>query len=94
MFVWILFFLGGTNRVAELFYEEEVFLGWNPLSHASGFILPMMALCCGAKVVPSRGGLSANEFVEVVHEHQVKYPLAHLTIGRYLSECSNCCVML
>ncbi|XP_050026994.1 uncharacterized protein [Dermacentor andersoni] len=71
-------------RVAELFYEEEVFLGWNPLSHASGFILPMIALCCGAKVVPSRGGLSANEFVEVVHEHQVTTLCAFPTAFRKL----------
>ncbi|XP_075551113.1 uncharacterized protein LOC142584762 isoform X2 [Dermacentor variabilis] len=71
-------------RVAELFYEEEVFLGWNPLSHASGFILPMIALCCGAKVVPSRGGLSANEFVDVVNEHQVTTLCAFPTAFRKL----------
>lgn len=72
------------GRMAEFFYEDEVFLGWNPVSHASGFILPMIALSCGAKMVPSQGGLSANEFIEVVNKHQVTSLCAFPTAFRKL----------
>nr|XP_050047487.2 luciferin 4-monooxygenase-like [Dermacentor andersoni] len=58
-------------RAAEFFNEGDVLLGWNPVTHASGFILTMAAFITGAMVVPSRGQLSAKEFVNVVNKHQV-----------------------
>ncbi|XP_077538556.1 luciferin 4-monooxygenase-like isoform X2 [Haemaphysalis longicornis] len=71
-------------RMAEVYYEDDVFLGWNPVTHASGFVLPAAAWCSGARVVPSAGGLSASEFVDVVNKHQVTSLCAFPTAFRKL----------
>ncbi|XP_077538965.1 uncharacterized protein LOC144151717 [Haemaphysalis longicornis] len=59
------------TRAAEVYYEDDVFLAWNPVTHASGFIFALTAWCCGARVVSSPGDLSPAEFVDVVNKHQV-----------------------
>lgn len=71
-------------KEAEIFYEEDVYLGWNPVTHAAGFILAASALCSGARVVPSRGGLPAKEFVQTVNKHKVTSLAAFPTAFRKL----------
>ncbi|XP_065302624.1 uncharacterized protein [Dermacentor albipictus] len=71
-------------REAEIFYEGDVYLGWNPVTHAAGFVLAASALCSGARVVPSRGGLPAKDFVQTVNKHQVTSIVAFPTAFRKL----------
>ncbi|KAH6924148.1 hypothetical protein HPB50_012812 [Hyalomma asiaticum] len=59
------------NRAIQFFKEGDVVLGWNPVTHACGFLLGMTAFVSGAMVVPSKAGLSPKEFVEIVDKHQV-----------------------
>ncbi|KAK8783580.1 hypothetical protein V5799_010057 [Amblyomma americanum] len=73
------------RRAGEIFFDGEVFLAWNPVSHASGFLIPAAAFCCGAKVVPSSGGLCARDFVDIVNKHKV-FTLESLRNGYGLSE--------
>ncbi|KAH7939176.1 hypothetical protein HPB52_008046 [Rhipicephalus sanguineus] len=58
-------------RSTEFFKDKDVVLGWNPLTHICGFIIPMIAFLTGAMVVPSTGGLSPKEFVEIAKKHQI-----------------------
>ncbi|XP_054922320.1 uncharacterized protein [Dermacentor andersoni] len=71
-------------REAEIFYEGDVYLGWNPVTHAAGFVLAASALCSGARVVPSRSGLPAKDFVQTVNKHQVTSIVAFPTAFRKL----------
>ncbi|XP_077486764.1 uncharacterized protein LOC144098086 [Amblyomma americanum] len=71
-------------RAGEIFFDGEVFLAWNPVSHASGFLIPAAAFCCGAKVVPSSGGLCARDFVDIVNKHKVTSLCAFPTAFRKL----------
>ncbi|KAK8783577.1 hypothetical protein V5799_010058 [Amblyomma americanum] len=73
------------NQAVDMFYEGDVYLGWNPVTHAAGFVLLASALCSGARVVPSRGGLSAPEFVQIVNKHQVTSLAAFPTAFRKLA---------
>ncbi|XP_049274278.1 luciferin 4-monooxygenase [Rhipicephalus sanguineus] len=58
------------SRATEFFEDKDVVLEWNPLTHMCGFVIPMIAFLTGAMVVPSTGGLSPKEFVEIVNKHQ------------------------
>ncbi|KAL1443701.1 hypothetical protein MTO96_045875 [Rhipicephalus appendiculatus] len=58
-------------RAGEFFNECDVVLGWNPVTHTSGFVLSLGALICGAMVVPSQGGLSPEDFVDIVNKRKV-----------------------
>ncbi|KAL1481188.1 hypothetical protein MTO96_002416 [Rhipicephalus appendiculatus] len=72
------------SRASEFFKDRDVVLGWNPVTHASGFIMPMIAFISGAMVVPARGGLSAGEFVEIVNKYKVTSLCAFPTAFRKL----------
>ncbi|KAH7946855.1 hypothetical protein HPB52_005207 [Rhipicephalus sanguineus] len=73
-----------TARMAEVFYDGDVYLGWNPVTHAAGFVLAASALCSGASVVPSKSGLPAEVFVEIANKHQVTSLVAFPTAFRKL----------
>ncbi|KAH7939887.1 hypothetical protein HPB52_018833 [Rhipicephalus sanguineus] len=73
------------SRATQFFKEGDVGLGWNPVTHAAGFIMPMVAFVSGAMVVPAEGGLSPKEFVEIVNKHKV-FQLDSLRNGYGLSE--------
>uniref|UniRef100_L7M226 Putative acyl-coa synthetase n=1 Tax=Rhipicephalus pulchellus TaxID=72859 RepID=L7M226_RHIPC len=72
------------SRASEFFKDRDVVLGWNPVTHASGFIMPMIAFISGAIVVPAQGGMSAKEFVEIVNKHKVTSFCAFPTAFRKL----------
>ncbi|KAH7939172.1 hypothetical protein HPB52_008042 [Rhipicephalus sanguineus] len=72
-------------RATEFFEDKDVVLEWNPLTHMCGFVIPMIAFLTGAMVVPSTGGLSPKEFVEIVNKHQV-FELESLRNGYGMSE--------
>ncbi|KAL1469891.1 hypothetical protein MTO96_024764 [Rhipicephalus appendiculatus] len=72
------------NEMAEVFYDKDVYLGWNPVTHAAGFDLAASALCSGASVVPSKSGLPAEAFVEIVNKHKVTSLVAFPTAFRKL----------
>ncbi|XP_037525362.1 uncharacterized protein LOC119402284 [Rhipicephalus sanguineus] len=72
------------SRASEFFKDRDVVLGWNPVTHASGFIVPMIAFISGAMVVPARAGLSSKDFVEIVKKHKVTSFCAFPTAFRKL----------
>ncbi|KAL1481191.1 hypothetical protein MTO96_002419 [Rhipicephalus appendiculatus] len=59
------------SRSVEFFKDSDVVLGWNPVTHTCGVIIPMIAFLSGAMVVPSPAGLSPKEFVDIVRKHKV-----------------------
>ncbi|KAH7939470.1 hypothetical protein HPB52_012776 [Rhipicephalus sanguineus] len=71
-------------RAGEFYNEDDVVLGWNPVTHTSGFLLSMAAFICGAMVVPSQWRLSPKDFVEIVNEHKVTSMCAFPTAIRQL----------
>ncbi|KAL1481189.1 hypothetical protein MTO96_002417 [Rhipicephalus appendiculatus] len=72
------------SRASEFFKERDVVLGWNPVTHASGIIMPMIAFISGAMVVPAQGGLSPKEFVDIVKKYKVTGLCAFPTAFRNL----------
>ncbi|KAH6924140.1 hypothetical protein HPB50_012804 [Hyalomma asiaticum] len=58
------------TRAGKFFHAGDVFLGWNPVTHTSGFVFTMAAFISGAMVLPSPGGLSPKDFVDTVNKHQ------------------------
>ncbi|KAH7939173.1 hypothetical protein HPB52_008043 [Rhipicephalus sanguineus] len=62
---------GELSRMSDFFKDKDVVLGWNPVTHTCGFIIPMIAFLSGAMVVPSAAGLSPKEFVEIVKTHKL-----------------------
>lgn len=52
----------------------DIFLGWNPITHISGFLYIMAVVCAGASSVIVSPALTYNEFIEVCTKYQVWYP--------------------
>ncbi|KAL1481190.1 hypothetical protein MTO96_002418 [Rhipicephalus appendiculatus] len=72
------------SRSTEFLKDGDVILGWNPVAHICGFIIPMIAFLSGAMVVPSKGGLSPEEFVDIVNTHKITSVCAFPTALRKL----------
>ncbi|XP_077550654.1 uncharacterized protein LOC144163844 [Haemaphysalis longicornis] len=49
----------------------DIFLGWNPITHISGFLYIMAVVCAGASSVIVSPALTYNEFIEVCTKYQV-----------------------
>ncbi|KAM7301990.1 4-coumarate--CoA ligase 1-like, partial [Ixodes scapularis] len=53
------------------FTEEDVFLCWNPLTHASGFALAMFCMLLGPKTVITEPLIPCKTFLETLKRHEV-----------------------
>ncbi|CAN8020851.1 unnamed protein product [Ixodes persulcatus] len=52
--------------------EEDVFLCWNPFTHASGFALGMFCMFLGAKTVITDPLIPYRHFLETLKTHEVR----------------------
>ncbi|KAM7301989.1 4-coumarate--CoA ligase 1-like [Ixodes scapularis] len=55
------------------FTEEDVFLCWNPLTHASGFALAMFCMLLGPKTVITEPLIPCKTFLETLKTHEVSF---------------------
>lgn len=49
----------------------DIFLGWNPITHVSGFLFTMAVVCIGAPSVILTPALTFNQFVDVCTKYKV-----------------------
>ncbi|KAM7307383.1 4-coumarate--CoA ligase 1-like [Ixodes scapularis] len=62
-------------QASGLFTEDDVTLAWNPLTHVSGFMLGVVNMCLGAKIVITEPSISCKDLLETLAKHQVSVTL-------------------
>ncbi|CAN8021524.1 unnamed protein product, partial [Ixodes persulcatus] len=60
-----------TLKSARLCTEEDVFLCWNPFTHASGFAIALFYMFLGTKIVLTDPLISYKAFLETLKTHEV-----------------------
>ncbi|XP_040074494.2 probable CoA ligase CCL7 [Ixodes scapularis] len=60
-----------TFSSLRTFTEEDVFLGWNPLTHASGFALNMFCMLLGTKTVITDPLIPYETFLQTLKTHEI-----------------------
>ncbi|XP_040069823.1 4-coumarate--CoA ligase 1-like [Ixodes scapularis] len=60
-----------TCRSAGFCTEEDVFLCWNPFTHAAGFAVAMFCMFSGAKIFITNPLIPYKAFLEAVKTHEV-----------------------
>ncbi|CAN8017100.1 unnamed protein product, partial [Ixodes persulcatus] len=60
-----------VNRTCTACDESDVFLAWNPITHLSGFLTTVLAVCIGATCVIVSPALTYNQFYDICNKFQV-----------------------
>lgn len=58
-------------QASGLFTEDDVVLAWNPFTHISGFVVGVVSMCQGAKIIVTEPSISSKDFLETLAKYHV-----------------------
>ncbi|EEC11857.1 acyl-CoA synthetase, putative, partial [Ixodes scapularis] len=60
-----------SKRASRLFTEDDVVLAWNPFTHISGFVVGVVSICQGARIIVTEPSISSKDFLETLAKYHV-----------------------